>query len=245
MSFITFDDLLSFIEDMIVSVVDQLLSDPVSSAIIKQLNPDFKAPKKPFRRMQYADAIKWLNEHGVKKDVLDEEGNKIGEADYEFGEDIPEAPERRMTDTIGEPILLCRFPAEIKSFYMKRCPEDNRLTESVDVLIPNVGEVVGGSMRISDLVSPAFGCLSLRVFGNGVCRRSLWPHTSVRALTLLLTIGNVPENTWCNLCTVADIIGNVLGSLIKESTEHVNTAGLVWVLNACLLGCLTATPCAR
>jgi asparaginyl-tRNA synthetase len=63
--------------------------------------------------MEYSEAIEWLRTNNVTKD----DGYF-----YEFGEDIPEGPERKMTDAIGEPIMLCRFPVEIKSFYMKRDP---------------------------------------------------------------------------------------------------------------------------
>lgn len=73
--------------------------------------------------MNYTEGIEWLKKHDIKNE-------QTGEF-YKFGEDIPELPERKMTDTINEPILFCRFPAPIKSFYMQRDPSDDRLTESV------------------------------------------------------------------------------------------------------------------
>ncbi|KAH0539589.1 asparagine--tRNA ligase, cytoplasmic [Cotesia glomerata] len=138
--FITFDDLLDRLEDLICDVVDRVLKSPLGD-IVHELNPGFQKPQKPFRRMNYSQAIEYLRENNITK----EDGTF-----YEFGEDIPEMPERKMTDKINEPIMLCRFPANIKSFYMSKCAEDQRLTESVDVLLPNVGEIVGGSMRIWD-----------------------------------------------------------------------------------------------
>ncbi|XP_046623597.1 asparagine--tRNA ligase, cytoplasmic [Neodiprion virginianus] len=138
--FITFDNLLNRLEDLICDVVDRVLKSPLGS-LVKELNPKFEVPKRPFKRMNYTDAIEYLKVNNITK----EDGSF-----YEFGEDIPEKPEREMTDKLNEPIMLCRFPSEIKSFYMQKCPEDERLTESVDVLLPNVGEIVGGSMRIWD-----------------------------------------------------------------------------------------------
>ncbi|XP_048583450.1 asparagine--tRNA ligase, cytoplasmic isoform X2 [Nematostella vectensis] len=136
--FLTFNDLLDRLEDLVCDVVDRVIKSP-HAHLLYEINPDFKPPKRPFRRMDYAEAIKYLKEHDIKK----EDGTY-----YEFGEDIPEMPERKMTDQINEPILLCRFPVEIKSFYMQKCDDDRRLTESVDLLMPGVGEIIGGSMRM-------------------------------------------------------------------------------------------------
>ncbi|XP_065836508.1 asparagine--tRNA ligase, cytoplasmic-like [Oscarella lobularis] len=139
--FIKFDDLLNRMEFLICDVAQRVVDSPFGD-LLKQINPDFKVPKRPFMRMPYAEAIKWLHENNVTKD----DGTF-----YEFGEDIPEAPERKMTDAINEPIFLHGFPADIKSFYMMKSKGDKRITESVDLLMPGVGEIIGGSMRIWDL----------------------------------------------------------------------------------------------
>ena len=138
--FINFTDLLDRLEDLIVDVVERVLNSPFGH-MVKELNPNFKQPQKPFLRMPYVDAIKWLKDNDYKKD----DGTY-----YEVGEDIPEAPERYMTDKIGEPIMLHSFPAHIKAFYMQKCKDNREFTESVDILMPNVGEIVGGSMRMDN-----------------------------------------------------------------------------------------------
>ncbi|KAN0095811.1 putative Asparaginyl-tRNA synthetase, cytoplasmic [Hyaloscypha variabilis] len=141
LDFIDFDDLLDHLEDMISRVITTIMEDKEIAGYIKELNPEFKAPTRPFKRMRYSDAIDWLNAQDPP--ILNEEGNP-----HVFGDDIAEAAERRMTDIINLPIFLTHFPVEIKAFYMKKDPADLRVTESVDVLMPGVGEIVGGSMRM-------------------------------------------------------------------------------------------------
>ncbi|EKM53639.1 uncharacterized protein PHACADRAFT_260100 [Phanerochaete carnosa HHB-10118-sp] len=161
LAFITFDDLLTHIEAIICETVDRLLANPTTAALIKQLNPNFTAPARPFLRMSYVDAIKWLNEHGIQHEAEDADGNVILDeqgkpkmVDHAVGDDIAEAAERRMTDILGVPMFLYGFPAELKSFYMKRMPygdgDVHLFTESCDLLMPGVGEIVGGSMRMTD-----------------------------------------------------------------------------------------------
>ncbi|ODV88551.1 hypothetical protein CANCADRAFT_57723 [Tortispora caseinolytica NRRL Y-17796] len=141
LAFLSFDEFLTHIETVIVRAVEYVLEDPIAGPLVQKLNPGFEKPKLPFLRMTYEEALKWLNDH----EITNEEGKP-----FEFGDDIAEAEERKMTDAINQPILLNKFPLTLKSFYMKKTPEDARVTESVDVLMPGVGEIVGGSMRIDD-----------------------------------------------------------------------------------------------
>ncbi|KAG5351716.1 hypothetical protein C0989_005159 [Termitomyces sp. Mn162] len=149
LAFLTFDELMDHIENIICTTVDILLADPESAALIKQLNPKFKAPARPFMKISYVEAIEWLNEHKIQRPEEDADGNVIKDEQgqvkmgpHKDGDDIAEAAERQMTDIIGKPVFLHGFPAELKSFYMKKIPGTG-YTESCDLLMPNVGEIVG------------------------------------------------------------------------------------------------------
>ncbi|ORY13295.1 hypothetical protein BCR34DRAFT_481334 [Clohesyomyces aquaticus] len=141
LDFITFEDLLEHLELLMCRVLEETMSDPLIKQYVMELNPEFQMPERPFMRMKYTEAIDWLVEHEIP--------NEDGEP-HKFGDDIAEAAERKMTDAINRPIFLTHFPAEIKAFYMPKDKDDPRVTESVDCLMPGVGEIVGGSMRIHD-----------------------------------------------------------------------------------------------
>ncbi|MFP4227300.1 MAG: amino acid--tRNA ligase-related protein [Salinivenus sp.] len=71
---------------------------------------------------------------------------------FEWGSDFGNSDETVLTWHFDRPLIVHRFPAEIKAFYMKRDPEDERLALGIDVLAPEgYGEIIGGGERATDL----------------------------------------------------------------------------------------------
>ena len=71
---------------------------------------------------------------------------------FEWGNDFGGSDETVLTWHFDRPLIVHRFPAQIKAFYMKRDPNDDRLAMGVDVLAPEgYGEIIGGGERATDL----------------------------------------------------------------------------------------------
>lgn len=89
-----------------------------------------------FARITYTEAVKLLQEAGV-----------AFEYPVEWGKDLQTEHERYLTEKIfKKPVFVTGYPKEIKAFYM-RLNDDNKTVAAMDLLVPGVGELIGGSQR--------------------------------------------------------------------------------------------------
>ena len=88
----------------------------------------------------------------VEEDLRNIPGWKESAQNFEWGSDFGGSDETILMMQFDVPLMVHRWPAEIKAFYMKRDPKDDRLALGVDVLAPEgYGEIIGGSQREDDL----------------------------------------------------------------------------------------------
>ena len=93
-----------------------------------------------FARLSYSEGIEVL-----KKAVAD--GVKFDNSKIEWGMDLQSEHERYLCEKyIGGPVFITDYPKDIKSFYM-RMNDDNKTVAACDLLVPGIGEIVGGSQR--------------------------------------------------------------------------------------------------
>jgi asparaginyl-tRNA synthetase len=96
--------------------------------------------KSDFKRMTYTDAVSALSD-AVKA------GHKFENANISWGMDLQSEHERYLCEKIvNGPVFLINYPKESKAFYM-RVNDDNKTVAACDLLVPFVGELIGGSQR--------------------------------------------------------------------------------------------------
>src|SRR5690606_37029712 len=105
----------------------------IQKGVIEQLS---RVVDQPFTHMTYSDAVKTL-----------ESSSETFEFPVRWGTDLQAEHERFLTEKhVGGPVILTDYPASIKPFYMK-LSDDERTVAAMDVLVPGVGEIIGGSQR--------------------------------------------------------------------------------------------------
>eukprot|EP00915_Cephaloidophora_sp_WS-2016_P011109 GHVH01016378.1.p1 GENE.GHVH01016378.1~~GHVH01016378.1.p1 ORF type:complete len:507 (-),score=77.42 GHVH01016378.1:83-1603(-) len=96
--------------------------------------------EKPFVRLDYTDAIELLKKHV-------EDGKKTFIEQPEWGMDLGSEHERYICEEVNcRPTIIFNYPKAIKAFYMKVNP-DGKTCQAMDVLVPGIGELIGGSVR--------------------------------------------------------------------------------------------------
>jgi asparaginyl-tRNA synthetase len=143
-------------EGLLCAIVDRVLESRRDDLVTLERDVSkLEAVKRPFPRLSYSDAVAMINEHRADKRARGETGQEGGPIpDFPWGEDFGGEDETVVSSRFDRPVLVHRYPAEVKAFYMKHDPADPRLALCVDVLAPEgYGEVIGGGQREDDLAT--------------------------------------------------------------------------------------------
>ena len=148
MAFYDIDDDMDLIEDFLEYVVQRVLINCKSD--LELLGRDvskLEKVKKPFPRVTYDEAIEILRKKDIPL-IRKTENSEEHIRPFPWGEDFGAPHEEAIVEDYDKPVMVHRWPAEAKSFYMKRDPENPKIALGVDVLAPEgFGEIIGGSQR--------------------------------------------------------------------------------------------------
>ena len=178
MAFADLDDDADLAEDyikyLITTVLDECAEDMefFSKHIDKTIQETLIHVKESkFVRLSYTEAI----------DILNKSGQKF-EFETNWGNDLQTEHERFLTEKeFKKPVIVTDYPREIKAFYMKQ-NDDGKTAAAMDVLVPKIGEIIGGSQREDDLQK-----LDARIKDHGMDLEPYWWYRDLRKF------GSVPH----------------------------------------------------
>src|SRR5690349_22548133 len=175
MAYATLDDVMSLSERMLAYIAARVLEQ--RSEELKVLERDtskLEAIVAPFPRVHYDDAVKILHE-GFEKGAM--------EAKFEWGGDFGSPDETYISSQFDKPVMVHRYPAQVKAFYMEPDPQRPELALCVDVLAPEgYGEIIGGSQRMA-----SYDLLVQRIHEHGL------PEEAFKWYLDLRKYGSVPH----------------------------------------------------
>jgi asparaginyl-tRNA synthetase len=138
------DDVMDLAEDFLTFIARRVLENrrPELAELERDISK-LERIEKPFPRLQYDEAVRMLQDAHERGEV---------ETRFEWGGDFGSPDETYLSSQYDRPVMVHRYPASVKAFYMKSDTERPELSLSVDVLAPEgYGEVIGGGQRAEDL----------------------------------------------------------------------------------------------
>ncbi len=136
-AYVELDEIMELGEGLVSAMVQSVLQNkPRELQTLKRDTTKLQNVKPPFPRISYEEAIGVLNKHGNAT---------------KFGDDIGGDEETIVSSAFDRPVIVHRYPASIKAFYMQPDAERPDLALAFDMLAPEgYGEIIGGSQRIHD-----------------------------------------------------------------------------------------------